>query len=363
MMKTPIKSRLFASAFLLFSALALHAAPDLASNFDADAESWRASDVSGTLSWQASGGATGAFLQITGTGSALSLVSPLAWAGDWSGYQQLKFDLAIPSRHYADGDRAQIVTIVGANSETMSWDGPAPIFTWSRYVILLNPESFGVDQTTFDGIIANVAEVRINAEYNTTANETVGLDNVLLTTAPPVVQSGNLIERFSGATKENGNLNGWRPMDDVALSLADVGKPLFALYALDDHIGLYFRVATPDSWAGDWRAFTQMAFDYKWQSTGSGPGPGNVVRIFGANDKVLNWDTTVVKGQWQKLTVPFNAASFGVTEAEFQSVMSYVTRVEIVGEFDDGVDELWLDNIEVTIEPIVTQEFESNLVS
>lgn len=363
MKNSPIS--LSCAAALLLSAVALHAAPDLASTFDAGAENWRASDISGTLTWTPTGGAAGAFLQIKGTGGALALVSPPAWAGDWSDYQQLKFDLAIPSRHYADGDRAEIVTIVGANSQTMSWDGPAPIFTWSGYSIVLDAESFGVNQATFDGIISNVAEVRINAEYNTTANESVGVDNVLLTTAPPVVQSGNLIERFSGAVKEGVKLNGWQPMDDVTLSLVEEGKPLFALYAEDWRDGRIFRVATPASWAGDWRAFTQMAFDYKWQSNVSAPDPGsgNLVKVFGANGEVLEWDTPVVNGQWQKLIVPFTAESFGVSEAEFQAVMSYVIRVEILGEFNSGLDQLWLDNIEVTIAPLVAQTFESNLVS
>lgn len=364
MMTTPPLTSLCASALLIFSTAALHAAPDLASTFDADAENWRSSASSSTLTWQASGGASGAYLQIKGTGNLLALVSPLAWAGDWSGYRQLKFDIAIPSRHYADGDRAQIVTIVGANSQSMTWEGPAPIFTWSRYAIVLDPASFGVDQATFDGIIANVAELRINAEYNSTANETVGLDNVLLTTAPPVVQSGNLIERFSAAVKKGDNLNGWRPVDDVTLSLVEEeGNPLFALYGADWRDGRLFKVATPDSWAGDWRAFTQMAFDYKWKNKGTGDGTGDLVKIFGANGEVLIWRTTIIEDQWQKLTVSFTAATFGVDESKFQAVMSNVTRVEILGEFENEFDQLWLDNIEVTNGPVAPQVFETSLVS
>jgi hypothetical protein len=363
-MKNPPSPKLAWLAALLFvsAATSASAAPDLASSFDTNSENWRVSDVSGTLTWQPTGGANGAYLQLQGSGGPLSFVSPASWAGDWSEYRALKFDLAIPSRHYADGDRADIVTIVGANSQSMSWNGPTPIFSWSRFVISLDPQSFGVGQAAFDAIMADVVEVRITAEYNTTANETVGLDNVLLTTAPPIVQSGNLIERFTYAIQDGVQLNGWRPVDDVTLTRMDSGRPLFALQGLDWHDGRIFRVATPDLWAGDWRGFTRMAFDYKWKSSNS-TGTGDIVRIFGANGQVLNWNATVTNDVWETIEIPLVAASFGVDEIAFQAVMSNVARVEILGEFDSGVDQLWLDNIEVTNGPLTPPVFESSLLS
>ncbi len=216
------------------AALLLMAAPhagaqtplDLASGFDTGTENWRASDAGAALTWQASGGIDGAFVEGGGPGTEWYFLSPLAWAGDWSGYRALRFDLAIPSRHYADLDRGNMVIIVGANSEVMKWNGPTPLWTWTHFEISLDPESFGVDQATFDAIMTDVTELRILAEF-TTASETVGLDNVLLTAAPIHVHSENLIERFTYATVNpmDNSVAGWSPVDDVTFYVEDSGRP------------------------------------------------------------------------------------------------------------------------------------------
>ena len=101
------------------------------------------------------------------------------------------------------------MVIVGANSDTMSWNGPTPPWTWTHYEISLEKDSFGVDQATFDGIMANVAEVRILAEF-TISSETVGLDNVRLTATPVTVYSAKpgrtlrLRNRGSGRQQRGG---------------------------------------------------------------------------------------------------------------------------------------------------------------
>lgn len=135
---------------------------DLASDFTADAESWRASDPGTTLVWQVAGGNLGGCLLGTGpaNGTTWHFVSPASWAGDWSAYHTLKFDLAIPSRQYPDQDTAAMVEIEGANGQTMSWQGPTPLWTWTHNEVALTAGAFGVDGAVFVGIMAAVKEVR-----------------------------------------------------------------------------------------------------------------------------------------------------------------------------------------------------------
>jgi len=320
--------------------------PDLTADFETDTAGWRASDPAATLSWQATGGATGAYLHGEGSGAVWSFVSPTAWAGDWSGYRALRFDLAIPSRHYADADRAPMVVIAGRNAQSMTWTGPTPLWTWTHYEISLDPASFAVDQATFDAILADVAEVRILAEF-TTAIETVGLDNVLLTAAPVTVYSEDLVARFTAGVKINGELDGWRPVDDVTLYSNDDGQPLRCLYCDDWQDGRWFKVASPVAWAGDWRGFQQLRLDLKWTSSGTTAGD-DLIRIIGANGNELTWSTTLTKNVWQRIVVPLEAAAFGVDEATFQGVMQYVNTLVIRGEYDEGNDQLWLDNVAVS---------------
>ncbi|MCF7676295.1 MAG: hypothetical protein K9N23_02400 [Akkermansiaceae bacterium] len=357
-----IRGLLFAAGLLRLANLDATAATDQTSGFDVDTENWRASDAGTTLAWQATGGATGAYLKATGPGGEWHLLSPSAWAGDWSAYRALKFDLAITSRHYADTDRAAMVVIAGADSATMTWHGPTPLWTWTHYEVSLDPQSFGVDQATFDGIMADVAEVRILAEFST-ASETVGLDNVRLTATPVTVHSQNLVETFTGAVKEGVNVNGWKPVDDVTLTPNIAGVPLYCLYGDDWQDGRTFRVASPDSWAGNWSNFAELSFDMKWQSNGSGVGGAELVQIFGANGTVLTWGTVLTEAAWEHIVVPLTAATFGVDEATFQSVMSYVNKVQIKGEFDTGNDLLWLDNVILATGPVVPRVFETSLTS
>lgn len=188
------------------------AAPNLVSDFETDAESWRTNDAGTTLIWEATGGATGAYLEGEGPGSMWHLVSPASWAGDWSDYRALKFDLGIPSRHYPDDDIAGMVMIVGTNSSAMTWTGPTPLWSWSRYEISLDPASFGVDQATFDAVMAYVTKIWIQGEYDA-GNDHLWPDNIVVATGPaaPVAPGSALASRF-GTDDE-----GWLPYDNATI--------------------------------------------------------------------------------------------------------------------------------------------------
>lgn len=354
-------------ALLFFSAVALNAQPpaDLASGFDSDSGGWQASDPGAVLTWMSSGGSSGGYLKGEGPGNEWYYVSPVSWAGDWSGYRSMRFDLAIPSRHYADTDVAGIVVIVGTNLDTMTWSGPTPLFTWSHYEISLEPAAFGVDQATFDGILADVAEVRILAEY-TTAAEDMGLDAVSVTTAPVVVHSDALVERFTSAVKIEDRVNGWKPVDDVTLQADPVeGRPLHGLYCDDWQDGRTFKVESPDEWAGDWSTFTELSFDIKWKSREGTAAGASLVQIFGANGDVLTFNTTLPYNEWARITVPLTPASFGptVSQSRLDAVLGYVAKIWIRGEYDDGNDQLWLDNIVVSDGPLAPRVFETGLLA
>jgi len=338
--------------------------PDLQSSFAADQESWRASDPAATLAWEASGGVSGGYLKGGGTGSNWYFVSPAAWSGDRSAYKVLKFDLAIPSRHYATNDSGGMVVLVGANSNTMTWTGPTPIWTWSHYEVSLAPASFGVDQATFDGIMANLAEVRILAEFTTGATEEVGLDSVTLTTTPVQVLNQDLVERFTGSIPEEVNsiLAGWSRVDDVNFFSSAEGQPLYSLRCDDWQDGRLFKVASPVAWAGDWRNFTEIRFDLRWTSSGTVAGT-DLLKIFGANGQQLTWSTPLTKNQWMKIVVPLTPEAFGVDAATFEGVMSYVNKIWIQGEYDNGDDQFWLDNIEVATGPVTPRVFGNSLVA
>jgi hypothetical protein len=344
-MKTPVHPNL-RRLVLLCGVIALSLATwnlkaaDLSSSFDLGTEDWRASDTNAVLTWQSSGGAPTGYLSGGRPGSTnlWYFVSPSAWAGNWSGYKVLKFDLAIPSRHYPDTDRAGMVVMVGTNGAQMTWTASTPLWTWTHYEVDLSPAVFNVDSVTFSNIITGVAELRILAEFTTVA-ETVGLDNVLVTATPPEAHETDLVCRFTDET-----IQGWRPVDDVTLSVIEEGRPSFALKGDDRMDGLWWKAATPIAWAGDWRQFKQLSFDMRWTGGASQPNV-ELVRIFGANGQTLSWSNSLTSGVWTHRIVPLTAESFGVSAATLEATLAHVSEMWIIGEFGGGDDIVYLDNI------------------
>nr|MCU0749118.1 hypothetical protein [Akkermansiaceae bacterium] len=275
-------------------------------------------------------------------------------AGDWSTYRVLRFDLAITSGQYADDETAGIVEIEGTNGQTMTWSGPAPLWSWTRYEVSLTPASFGVDQAAFDAILADVAELRILGEY-TGVNEVVGLDEVAVSANPVQVFTSNLVERFTNPEVAGGKVAGWSPVDDCALTAETEGRPLFSLKATDFRDGRNFKIASPPSWAGDWSAFSEVRFDIRWTSstTDSSNSGNELVSILGANGRVLKWSFPLVRNQWTAVTLPLEASSFGVDQATFEETISHVSQIWIRGEFNSGLDVASYDNIVIATGPVV----------
>lgn len=343
------------STLLLALAVSPSSAVDLESHFDADAESWGTTDPAATLAWQSTGGLPDGCLQGTTTGGVWRFSSPAAWSGDWSAYRTVKFDISIPSRHYPDNDSAGMLQIVGGGAQTMTWTGPTPLWNWTHYEISLHPDSFDVDPTTFSNILASVSHLNILAEF-TTAQETVQLDNVIVTEQAANLQEDDLVSTFTTGTIED-----WRPVDDVTLTAEAFGYPSMGLKANDWMDGRTYRIASPLDWAGDWSNLVQLSFDMHWSGSFSTPRP--LVHIFGANGDVLTYSELPVDDTWIRPVIPLTPATFGVDQARFDAVMAYVTHIWITGEFGGSDDITYFDNIRVTANPSGPKVFETSLLS
>lgn len=330
--------------------------PDLVSGFDAETEGWRTSTSDAAISWKPTDGTPDGYLSGTGLpGTNIwHFVSPTSWSGDWTDYKVLMFDFSIVSRHYPDVDRAGMVVIQGNNGQEMTWTGSTPIWTWVHYEVSLAAQSFGVDQETFDAIIADVAELRILAEFSE-ATETLGLDSVVVTAEPPEEHGANLVSRFTDGTDE-----GWRTVDDVTLSVVDVGLPGPSLNGVDWMDGRLWKYATPLSWSGDWRQFKALRFNMHWTGEQSYHESVEVIRIFGANGQTLSWNGSVTAGVWMYRNIPLTAETFGVSPELLEETLSHVSEMWIMAEWGGARDVAHLDNVELTTGPSI---FTQSLIS
>jgi hypothetical protein len=335
------------------------AAADLSATFDAGVEDWHASVPSASLIWQGSGGTPDGYLRGSGANAAWHFVSPTSWAGDWSGYRVIKFDMAIVNRQYADAARNNILVIRGTNGVELAWSGLSPEFTWTHYEVQLLPAAFQVDRSTFDSVMRGVEELRLLGEYTTTA-EQVGLDNVLVTTQGPISPANDLMSLFSNGTED------WRPVDDVTLvsdAAEFAGNAGGKLRGNDWADGRVYWFATPISWAGDWSEFKTLLFDLALTG-GAGTIDGANLRILGANGQQLDANLGIPSsGTWRHYAVDLAPATFGVDQAFYNAVMAHVVEMRIRGEYIDGGESELLDNVIVTRElrfPMVDRELVAN---
>lgn len=322
----------------------LEAAGELASTFDATLDGWNATPGA-TLSWEEANSNGYAEASFTNS-SPWYFVAPSTWLGDWTDYRILKWDLVISSGDYAVSNANDIIVIEGANGTNLVWRGPSPYWEWTHYECPLEPAYFGVDQATFNGVIADVTAFKILGEYKN-GNEEIGLDNILVSTNATTVQTA-LSSTFDV------DMEGWRPYDDVTLShVTTNGNPDGYLHGVDWVDGRSYRFASPLSWAGDWSAFNQLSFDLKFFNNDASSSEEEIVWLQGGSGEKLIYTGTGPSNDWTSFEVYLVPENFGVDQATFDRVMAYVTEVQILGEFRSGSEQEGLDNVVLSSETLV----------
>lgn len=119
------------------------------------------------------------------------ILSVVGWAGDWSSYSTLTYDLKTSSAN-SPGTLKEVI-IKGKNGKELSCDQAPPTTNWATYTVALNPSTFGFSRGEYDGVMANVQELWIRREF-ATGGDNAGLDNVKLTGAtPPIPEFSSII--------------------------------------------------------------------------------------------------------------------------------------------------------------------------
>jgi hypothetical protein len=178
---------------MLAAALAAVAAParaDLFFGFDGDAQGWAVSTGDAALSFQATGGNSGGFLQLADltTATDFYLVAPAAALGNLSAYAggSLSFDARNIAGVAPDWPEFGLVTLTGAG-KTLSVDSiaanqPPADGQWHHYSVPLSPAAFGAD---LGAVLSSLDGLRIKAEYHQGTEDVIGIDNIRLTAAVP----------------------------------------------------------------------------------------------------------------------------------------------------------------------------------
>ena len=170
----------------------------IVSTFDTDLDGWT-TDNSGSFEHVSSGGNSGGFLSLDNDEVGIGhIFAPGKFLGNLSSFDggTISFDgnlLGNGGTFFNDSDDYGVIEITGTGG-VVSLDllpgGATPqLGTWETYSASLDASTWGVSQTQWSAVLADVSSVRITLE-GLFGEESHGVDNVRLTAIP---EPGSLV--------------------------------------------------------------------------------------------------------------------------------------------------------------------------
>lgn len=173
----------------------------LVSSFDSGDEGWYIipTETDSTMSYQNSGGNPGGYVEVTDDAGLLFLHAPSLFLGDLSAYdgETLSFD----SRFFDTGggvhySRFGEVTLEGGSHTATIDIVPGNLTnTWTTYSTSFTAGGWGMSDTDWAGLLADITDIYVNLESHNLPGEVVGFDNFTITGtgAAPVPEPGTLL--------------------------------------------------------------------------------------------------------------------------------------------------------------------------
>lgn len=165
------------------------------SDFEADAEGWRALNGVASQGWVAEGGDPGGYFSALDSGGGVIFVydAPAAYLGDQTAALggSLAFSLKTSTLALPMANPVTTVRIIGGGLTLAAAVGDAPGLDWTRYALDIVPTSFrigdagGPEATLADlqTVFGQIDSIRIRGEFSQLIDRG-GLDSVVLSAVP-----------------------------------------------------------------------------------------------------------------------------------------------------------------------------------
>jgi len=160
------------------------------STFDGDAEGWTLTAGGGTLTHLSTGGNPGGYITMRDdVNGALMAYAPAAFLGDLTAFNGGSLSVDLMQITTAAGDARGgfgYVTIEGVGGDSAALDVVAgvPPSTWKSYSTPLDATTWGVTQASWETILADVKEIRMEVDSYVQFGDTVGFDNFGISAVP-----------------------------------------------------------------------------------------------------------------------------------------------------------------------------------
>lgn len=158
---------------------------------------------------------------------------------------------------------------------------------------------------------------------------------------------------------EDGNIAQWLTEADGVPSLSATGNPGNSLRVTDQAVGVINQVVLPWVYTGDWssaQATDSLTFDvFAHEISGSLLGSDGLplISLAGPGGSAVAYiDTFPVFDTWQHFGIALDSASWIVT-GSWTALLAEVQTVKIRTEFIDGSEWVQIDNIKLSITPLI----------
>jgi PKD repeat protein len=336
------------------------------STFDTDTDNWH-SEGDGDYYWEAATGNPGGCFRVDddATGDWNNGFAPVKFLGNWSSATTSDYISANVFIHQINGNYSvgtYVFKIKGPGGEATAFvDVQPPLDTWNTYTAYLDPANWTLISGTWSQILQQVNELVVRVEY-INGDEYDRIDNVQLSFTPVVIPVVPVV----CSDFEAGGFDGWSFGSTAGVSNQPTGGNPGHYIRITDGTGIS-TAYPPPKYLGDWNQLdnhnADVRVDLKVTDFTAVPllssyflrlsGPGGVAQF------PMDYSISLAFNQWKTFVFPVDQAYWTMVSGTWADLMDHVNNFEIIVEFINGTEVVWLDNFCISNLPPVA-DFSSN---
>jgi len=321
------------------------------SNFETGTDGWH-SEGDGVYLWEAGTGNPGGCFRVNddATGDWNNAIAPVKFLGNWSAATASDYvsaDIFVYQINGSNSTGTYVFRIAGPGGEATAFNNAHPTpGTWINYTAYLDPANWVMVSGTWADLTANITVFVVRAEY-IYGDEYDLLDNITLSLSPQVIQiSPTICSDF-----EDGTFDGWAIQNSAGVTNNATGGNPGRCLRITDGTGIS-TAFPPPKFLGDWTLLdnhnADIRVDLKVTDFTAGillssyfvkiSGPGGEAQIPMENS------ISDAFNRWHTFVFPVDESYWTVTSGTWDGLISFVNSCELIVEFINGTEIVWLDN-------------------
>ncbi len=330
------------------------------STFDIITDNWH-SEGDGDYYWEAGTGNPGGCFRVDddATGDWNNAFAPVKFLGNWSSATTSDFVSADVFVHQISGSYAvgtYVFKIKGPGGEATAFANiQPPLDVWNTYTAYLDPSNWTMVSGNWNLLLEQVNELVVRVEY-INGDEYDRIDNIQLSLTPVVIP----VEPVICSDFETTGFDGWSFGFTAGVTNQTTGGNPGHYIRITDGTGTS-TAYPPPKYLGDWNSLdnhiADIRVDLKITDFTVAPtlssyflkisGPGGVAQF------PMDNSISLALNRWKTFVFPVDQAYWTMVSGTWNDLMNYVNNFEIVVEYINGTEIVWLDNFCITNLPTV----------